>query len=601
MALKTIETKAIISAQDETGSTFAKVAEKLRQMETRADGATKKLQATTKAASTAQAAGPKAERASGLMAGIPSVVTAIIAAESVRALAEAIGARIHEGVRMEAAGMPAAEIESGKLLAASLAHRFPSIPQTDILHTYGTALATTGSAEDAAAAVKSLAPLSVILAQQPGGAAGASEQLDAIVKSAELRGISQDPEALKRFADAAARSAEVFQNVKPVELFETMRHARQAGLGLSEEFTSKILPTIIQEMGGPSTGTTLAAFNRAIVGGKMEHSALKRLADLGLVDKNDLDALKSTGEFKGLKPGAHIQGYKLAQENPYEWVQKYLLPALAKKGITEKEGILATVPELFSKSTAAQLVDLFATQQTKIGKDRGLLDRATGLRGAETYMQKDVGVQIEGVKNASMDLAETVGGNLATHTDALNKLSGALGAFNEKMTGAGPVASLAVAAGAATAALAAFTAVVTAGRWAIGGVTGAAAAAGVGARGLGAAAVGLFSPIPLALAGGALAASTTRLNAGEDERARQLKYGQGWLSNAPPGAGAFSPLAGGLGHFTELKGAADVTVKVGVDLSPGLVEKAVNQAIDARGNMRVGDTGVSMPTSLLPR
>ena len=91
MALKTIETRAVITAADETGSTFAKVAEKLRQMETRADGATKKLQATTKAASTAQAAGPKAGRASGLMAGIPSVVTAIIASE--------IGARPCRGDR----------------------------------------------------------------------------------------------------------------------------------------------------------------------------------------------------------------------------------------------------------------------------------------------------------------------------------------------------------------------------------------------------------------------------------------------------------------------------------------------------------------------
>jgi hypothetical protein len=128
-----------------------------------------------------------------------------------------------------------------------------------------------------------------------------------------------------------------------------------------------------------------------------------------------------------------------------------------------------------------------------------------------------------------------------------------------------------------------------------GGVLGAGGAAA--ARGLGAAAGPLLFN-PLALGAGALLASTTGLNAGEDERARQLKYGRGWLSNAPPSASAFSPLAGGLGHFTELRGAATITNRVEVDLAPGLVDKAVRNAISAGGNLRA-DTGVSMPPSML--
>lgn len=46
MTLKVIETIARISAEDKTGSTFAQVAQKLRQMEDRAAGASKKLAAT---------------------------------------------------------------------------------------------------------------------------------------------------------------------------------------------------------------------------------------------------------------------------------------------------------------------------------------------------------------------------------------------------------------------------------------------------------------------------------------------------------------------------------------------------------------------------
>jgi hypothetical protein len=76
-------------------------------------------------------------------------------------------------------------------------------------------------------------------------------------------------------------------------------------------------------------------------------------------------------------------------------------------------------------------------------------------------------------------------------------------------------------------------------------------------------------------------------------------YGQGWLSNAPPSASAFAPLAGGLGHYTELRGAAVITNRVEVDLAPGLVDKAVRNAISAGGNLRA-DVSMS-PSSILPR
>jgi hypothetical protein len=127
---------------------------------------------------------------------------------------------------------------------------------------------------------------------------------------------------------------------------------------------------------------------------------------------------------------------------------------------------------------------------------------------------------------------------------------------------------------------------------------GAAAARGLG---LGAAAGLLFNPYALGAASAAYAMRSMPLNEGEDERARQLKYGQGWLSNAPPGAGAFSPLAGGLGNFTELRGAATIQNSLSITLDPGLIAKEVRNQLNAGGNLRA-DTGVSMsPSSILPR
>ena len=73
-----------------------------------------------------------------------------------------------------------------------------------------------------------------------------------------------------------------------------------------------------------------------------------------------------------------------------------------------------------------------------------------------------------------------------------------------------------------------------------------------------------------------------------------------WLSNAPPSASAFSLPAGGVGHYTELKGAATIMNTLKIELDPGLIAREVRTAIAARGNLR-SDTGVSMPQSMLPR
>ena len=48
MALKTIETRAVISAQDKTGATFAEVAQKLKRMESAANEAGRRVGAAAR-------------------------------------------------------------------------------------------------------------------------------------------------------------------------------------------------------------------------------------------------------------------------------------------------------------------------------------------------------------------------------------------------------------------------------------------------------------------------------------------------------------------------------------------------------------------------
>ncbi|MDB5596258.1 MAG: phage tail tape measure protein family [Hyphomicrobiales bacterium] len=74
MAVKTIETKAIISASDRTGSVFAGIVGKMRSLQMQSDSVSKSIGRTTQVAARAQAT-----RASGIMAGGQALVGAVAA------------------------------------------------------------------------------------------------------------------------------------------------------------------------------------------------------------------------------------------------------------------------------------------------------------------------------------------------------------------------------------------------------------------------------------------------------------------------------------------------------------------------------------------
>jgi TP901 family phage tail tape measure protein len=123
---------------------------------------------------------------------------------------------------------------------------------------------------------------------------------------------------------------------------------------------------------------------------------------------------------------------------------------------------------------------------------------------------------------------------------------------------------------------------------------------GLGA-GLGAALIPTAPAIVAGMGAGLLAGSTP-LNAGEDEMARQRKYGRGPTSfgrwEAPPGGGVSFPASG---NATTLKGEATIKNSLAITLDPGLISKEIRSQLDAGGNLRAAPTGVSMPREGLPR
>ncbi|MET5020452.1 hypothetical protein AAHH78_36220, partial [Burkholderia pseudomallei] len=74
---------------------------------------------------------------------------------------------------------------------------------------------------------------------------------------------------------------------------------------------------------------------------------------LGLHDKKNVEYNK-IGMNKRITPGALLGG-DLFKASPLEWLEKVLLPQLAKKGVTDPDNVKDMISTIFTNRTAANL------------------------------------------------------------------------------------------------------------------------------------------------------------------------------------------------------------------------------------------------------
>lgn len=173
--------------------------------------------------------------------------------------------------------------------------------------------------------------------------------------------------------------------ILPKDFQQAFKYERQSSLGLSSYFQYKILPSLMLEMkgggGGGSSGgpgAMLAAFSRVAVQGIMSKATGYQLAALGI----------SSGMLGTTTPGTimgHIKGAKLAAENPFEWVQTVLLPAITKKyGKLSNNDLMQKVQEIFKgNQLATQLITWFINPD----KSQNLLRDAMQIGRSMNYRQ----------------------------------------------------------------------------------------------------------------------------------------------------------------------------------------------------------------------
>jgi hypothetical protein len=361
--------------------------------------------------------GGMAGTAAGLYAGH---VTHEVGREAIKATAE--GA--HERTRMEASGMTAAEIQEAEELSARLTGKFKSVGQTRILHLLRNARSIVGNYEEAGQIIEPLLQTYVVAqGAHPERSQELGEDFDKLVKGMEIKGVTQDLPKFKHYLDNMAKALNVFgDTLRPTDYYETFKYGRAATNALSDEFMLEVAPTFAQEMGGSSAGKAMSTFYGTLIGGKMKDVAAKEFVRLGLADPSKILRTK-TGAVKGLLPNGIASG-RMAAENPYEWVNKVLLPSLEAHGITDPDKIKDEIAVLFRDSTAAQMVSVLATQQSRIEKDRNLIRGAKGNDAAELFASKDPYIAMSGVTEQFKNLLQAAGSPLAeTAANMLNRIS----------------------------------------------------------------------------------------------------------------------------------------------------------------------------------
>lgn len=433
-----LEALAVIKGKDATGGAFDAVANKIQRITRAANALNRDVQKQLNMAGAAEKQVARLDRAHSAIgngvryaAGAAAAYGAGHAAASIiEHTAKAASDRAHEETRMRASGMTQDEIEEADKLAGDLSKKYKSISQTEIMHTARNVRAVVGTFEEATKILDPLMQLrTVAMGAHPEKAEELGEDFDKLIKGMEIKGVTQDLPKFEHYIDGMAKALNVFgDTLRPTDYYEMFKYGRAATNALSDQFMLQTAPTLAQELGGSSAGKALSSFYTQMVGGKMSNKAVEALQEYGLIDPNKV-IKTSTGNVKGVKPGGVVGSEYLqpGSTDPYQWVNKVLLPHLAAKGVTDPAKIQEVIAAIASQTTTAQMMSIFATQQARIQKDAALSQGAKGRESAQLYQEHDPKIAAKAVTAQAENLLGNLGKPMAgPATKGLNWLASGL-------------------------------------------------------------------------------------------------------------------------------------------------------------------------------
>lgn len=325
----------------------------------------------------------------------------------------------HQLEMMKLAGMGVAEMQSAIAAANKVSTSVMSTTPTENLQTIRElrqALASAdvrpGQKADPAAATREavqhletfqkITGIMSSLLSKDGKPYDGSGQAYELAKAAEILGLSQDPRKfdsiLEGWSQAIVASGGKLQGS---DFFGNVKYLRGAGLGMSEEFLTKQLPVLMQELKtgrgagtGGGAGNPLASMFAEVVGGQMQKKSILAFERLGMMDMTKVHV--DRGRYT-LDPGA-VRGSDVMASNPFKFTTEVLQPALLKftnyldkdnKGEFKHQGELrGFLAALFPNRVAQQVAGMMLFQQNRFAGDRALIEAVPSIQSGFGELQR---------------------------------------------------------------------------------------------------------------------------------------------------------------------------------------------------------------------
>jgi hypothetical protein len=324
-----------------------------------------------------------------------------------------------EKFRGSISGMTPAELAESSATAAKLSGKYKNIDQKEVMEHQRKLRGTLGDWHHAQEMVESVVQAQSILSSGPGGSEGATRDLDQITKALEGAGFASSPAKFQRMLNAFVKGKNLFGETLTGADFRTyLQRSKTSKFGLSEDYLSTVVPTMLQHEGATQFGTAQATAFNSLVGQRQTSEAKKRLQKFGLLDKKE----------NLIDQSAFIS-------NPYEWAMKHVAPRMEKAGMSldteagsaEREKAVQFLMQGFShRNTGEFLASLIANRKV-IEKDKPMIQKAAGLDAAGTVTDNDPYQAWNAVAAQSKNLAQNIFENSTIVITALNGLAAALG------------------------------------------------------------------------------------------------------------------------------------------------------------------------------
>jgi hypothetical protein len=193
-----------------------------------------------------------------------------------------------------------------------------------------------------------------------------------MLKVIELRGGLESKEKFEAQANIVQQVITATGGrVGPNEWLNMIKTGGIAAKGLKDDAFYYQMEPLVQEMSGNRVGTSLMSAYQNLYQGRTTKRSARKLDEFGLIGDKSKVTPDKAGQIAFLDPGA-LLGSELFRENQFEWLEKVLLPQLAKKGIKDKNQVLDAIGSIFSNRTASNLYSQMYLQRVQIHKNEKL-------------------------------------------------------------------------------------------------------------------------------------------------------------------------------------------------------------------------------------